>query len=329
LFNTLLEGFCVIEVLFDTAGRPVDFRFLEVNPAFAAQTGLRNARGRLVSELIPNLEALWFETYGRIASTGEPARFVNEARGLNRWYDVSAYRLGGPGSRKVAILFNDITERRRLESEVLEVTDREKRRIGHDLHDGLGQQLTALEMKSFLLLEDLAVDDLAASRETLREQARQMSQSLRDCIKVTRSIAHGLAPVALKTDGLKGALEQLASVTRVPGKLECRLGCRTPVILEDSRTSMHLYRIAQEAVNNALKHARARRIHISLAHVPGELRLEIRDDGRGFPRNAKAAPGIGLEVMRHRAQVIGASLEIASKNGHGVSVVCTLPLKES
>jgi len=118
LFNALTAGFCTIEVVFDVAGKPVDYRFLEINPAFEKQTGLRNAQGKLMRDLSPNHEAHWFEIYGKIALTGEPAHFELEAKALGRHYDVSAYRVGGPESRKVAILFNDITERKRTENEL-------------------------------------------------------------------------------------------------------------------------------------------------------------------------------------------------------------------
>jgi PAS domain S-box-containing protein len=113
LFNTLIDGFCIIEVLLDPEGRPADYRFLEVNPEFEAQTGLRNAQGKRMRDLAPEHEEYWFEIYGKVALTGEPARFVHEARALNRWYDVSAYRVGQQDSRQVAVLFNDITERKR------------------------------------------------------------------------------------------------------------------------------------------------------------------------------------------------------------------------
>ncbi len=127
LFDTLLEGFCIIEVIFD-GDVPADYRFLEINPAFEKQTGLQNAQGRLMRELAPDNEAHWFETYGQVALTGRPARFVNEAKGLNRWYDVSAYRVGGPESRKVAILFSDITEARRATEALRESESRERAR---------------------------------------------------------------------------------------------------------------------------------------------------------------------------------------------------------
>jgi PAS domain S-box-containing protein len=115
LFDTLIEGFCTIEVMFDAAGEVADFRFLEVNPAFERQTGLKHARGKCVSSLVPDLERHWFETYGKIARTGESMRFENEARALGRHYEVVAYRVGGADSRKVAILFNDITDRKTAE----------------------------------------------------------------------------------------------------------------------------------------------------------------------------------------------------------------------
>jgi PAS domain S-box-containing protein len=115
LFETLIEGFCIIEVLFDADDRPIDYRLLEINPAFEAQTGLHDAQGKRMRELVPEHEARWFEIYGKVALTGESTRVVNEARALNRWFDVSAYRVGGPDSRKVAILFNDITEPRRAD----------------------------------------------------------------------------------------------------------------------------------------------------------------------------------------------------------------------
>lgn len=115
VFNTMIEGFCVIEVIFDEANKPIDYRFLEVNPAFEKQTGLHDAEGKLMRELAPDHEEHWFEIYGRIALTGEPAHFVNEAKALGRWYAVSAYRVGGEGDGKVAILFNDITENKMAE----------------------------------------------------------------------------------------------------------------------------------------------------------------------------------------------------------------------
>ena len=110
LFATMIEGFCIIEVIFDARNLAVDYRFLEVNAAFERQTGLQNVRGKCIRELVPENEAYWYDIYGRIALTGEPVRFMNKVQAFNRWYDVSAFRFGDADSRKVAILFNDITQ---------------------------------------------------------------------------------------------------------------------------------------------------------------------------------------------------------------------------
>jgi PAS domain S-box-containing protein len=128
LFETLIEGFCVIEMIFDAGGKPVDYRFLEINPAFEKQTGLHNAQGRLMRDIAPEHEAHWFDIYGKVALTGKSVHFENEAKALNRHFDVCAYRVGGPESRKVAVLFNDITERKRIEDE-LRVTHEKLRQL--------------------------------------------------------------------------------------------------------------------------------------------------------------------------------------------------------
>jgi PAS domain S-box-containing protein len=115
LFEMMGEGFCVVEMLYDANGQPFDYRFLEVNPTFERHTGLKEAVGRTILEMVPGHDAHWFEIYGRVAATGEPVRFVNEAKAMGRWYEVYAYRPGGPDSHKVALLFSDITVRKRAE----------------------------------------------------------------------------------------------------------------------------------------------------------------------------------------------------------------------
>jgi PAS domain S-box-containing protein len=117
LFESIDEGFCTIEVLFDQNEKPLDYRFLQISPSFERQTGIKNAAGRRMREIAPRHEEHWFETYGRIALTGEPMRFENEAKQLGRWYDVYAFRVEDPRRRRVGILFNDITERKRAEAE--------------------------------------------------------------------------------------------------------------------------------------------------------------------------------------------------------------------
>jgi PAS domain S-box-containing protein len=124
LFESIDQGFCTIEVLFDEQAQPVDYRFLSVNPGFERQTGIRDAVGRRIREIVPRHEAHWFETYGKIAMTGEPMRFENEAAQLGHYYDVYAWRVGAPAERKVAVLFNDITARKRTEAALRESEER-------------------------------------------------------------------------------------------------------------------------------------------------------------------------------------------------------------
>jgi PAS domain S-box-containing protein len=126
LFNAIDEGFCIIQVIFDENEKPIDYRFLEINPSFEKQTGLINALGKRMRELAPEHEEYWFEIYGKIAVTGQPTRFVNRAEQLHRWYDVYAFHIGQPENRQVAILFNDITERKRAENELRTLSIRQE-----------------------------------------------------------------------------------------------------------------------------------------------------------------------------------------------------------
>ena len=124
LFDSIDEGFCIIEVIFDPHDKAVDYRFLEINPAFERQTGLIAARGKTMRELAPNHEQHWFETYGRIARTGEPARFELPAAQLNRFYDVYAWRYGEPREHKVGVLFKDVSARKSAEAALRESEER-------------------------------------------------------------------------------------------------------------------------------------------------------------------------------------------------------------
>jgi signal transduction histidine kinase/ActR/RegA family two-component response regulator len=169
LFDTLIEGFCTIEVIFDAHGKPVDYRFLEINPAFERQTGLLNAEGKRMRELAPNHEQHWFDIYGRIALTGEPLRFENEAKALGRYYEVCAYRVGGDESRKVAILFNDITERKAGEIKIR--SQNERMSLLHQITRAVGehQDLASIFQVVIRTLEDQMPVDFACM--TLYDEA--------------------------------------------------------------------------------------------------------------------------------------------------------------
>jgi PAS domain S-box-containing protein len=213
----------------------------------------------------------------------------------------------------------DVTERKQLEKEILRISDREQWRIGQELHDGLGQQLTAIELMCQSLREDLKNE-----QPDLAPQAERIGQFLRDAIGQTRSLAHGLTPFMLDAEGLRSALAELVQRTASIGRVKCRFVCLTPVLPTDAEAAGHLFRIAQEAVNNALKHADATEITVTLSSEEGAVTLRIEDDGKGLPKTRRRKDGIGLLVMRHRANTIGAELTLNSKPGSGVTVLCTL-----
>ncbi len=233
---------------------------------------------------------------------------------VNPWLDVHG-TVGG-----ILIAAEDTTERKRLQREIAEIGERERRQFGQELHDGLGQQLTGLEMLSHALAQDLKGAGPVLAKRSLR-----LNQALRETVTQARIIAHGLSPVPAEADGLMRALAQLAADTNgLPG-VTCRFICKQPVELSDLTTATNLYRIAQEAVNNALKHGRATRIGLRLKDSAGTRVLSIRNNGRSLPKRKTGTDGMGLNVMRHRAEMIGATLELKSDQRQGVQVVCTLP----
>lgn len=211
----------------------------------------------------------------------------------------------------------DITERKRLELELLDLSDREQRRIGRDLHDGLGQQLTALELCAHGIL-----DEIKFSAPASAESLRNLTRGLREAVTQTRLLSHGLSPVSLEADGLINALRELAESTRTLARIPCHFACASQLIVADPHTAMHLYRIAQEAVGNALKHSRATGISIELSNRKDRLMLTVTDNGEGGANLQRAENGMGLRVMKYRADLIGASLEIHSSPKKGTRVTC-------
>jgi signal transduction histidine kinase len=215
-------------------------------------------------------------------------------------------------------------EHERLENEVLAVGERERHSIGADLHDNLGQQLTALELMCTALKED------AAGHPELAKRLALMGKMLREAIAQTRSLARGLVPVSSDPEALQIGLAELAARINTLGRTRCVFECPAPVVVADRFVAGHLYRIAQEAVSNAIKHARAHQITVRLTQSTEALVLEISDDGTGLPKSTTrgtARSGLGLGVMQHRARAIGAELTIGSRRAGGVSVTCRLPRK--
>jgi two-component system sensor histidine kinase NreB len=213
----------------------------------------------------------------------------------------------------------DITARKALQEEILEVSENEQRRIGRDLHDGLGQHLTALE-----LLSQALVGQIKTAAPGLVGPAQEITRQIRDTITQARLLSHNLSPVPLDADGLMLALSELASGTQAMAGVKCTFVCAEPVLLPDAQAATHLYRIIQEAVNNALKHSGAGKISIELTDQGNSWNIAVRDNGRGFAPGSDQNRGLGLRLIHSRAQLLGASLNIDSVPGKGARISCTL-----
>jgi two-component system CheB/CheR fusion protein len=232
--------------------------------------------------------------------------------------DANGVRLGGRIWHSLWFV-RDISERKRLEGSLLEASERESRRIGMNLHDGLGQHLHAL----FFLATSLerSLRELASPAAA---EAGRLSKQFEIALKLTRSLAHGLQPVHPDPHSLCDALRELASRTRDLYHVDCRFHPRSRVLVHSQTTATHLYRIAQEAVNNAVVHAKPRSIRIRLFATPRQLHLAVCDDGPGIRVPAPRARGMGMDIMRYRAELIGGSLLVRRRPGGGTEILCAV-----
>lgn len=215
-------------------------------------------------------------------------------------------------------IFRDITERKRLEKEILAISGREQSRLGQDLHDGLCQHLTGVACMLKGLEQKLASRSIP---ETV--QAAEIAGLVNQAITQARDMARGLYPVELEVNGLQSALEELVTNVERQAGISCRLECEHTVNIRNNPVAIHLFRIAQEAVNNAVKHARARNIVINLAATNGKTTLTIRDDGIGIPEKFSKSKGMGLRLMKHRTEMINGTFAVGAGPEKGTTVTCS------
>jgi signal transduction histidine kinase len=244
---------------------------------------------------------------------------------LRRAYDELETRVQGrTADLKTANvrLHAAIAARRRLEYELLEITEKERRRIGLDLHDDLGQQLSALALMTKGLELKLAKRH---ARET--SDAARIHNLVQQTMTHARDLAHDLAMLDLQGDDLPAALDGLAQHAASLFKISCRFERNGPIPALDSNIAGQLYKIAQEAVTNAIKHGKAKSVGITLGDGAGAIVLTVRNDGLPFPSLKSRSTGMGLRIMNYRANLIGASLEINGSDPSGTCVVCSAPLE--
>jgi PAS domain S-box-containing protein len=215
----------------------------------------------------------------------------------------------------------DITERKRLEKTILEISTREQRRIGQDLHDGLGQHLTGIAFMSKVQEHKLMEKGLPEAGD-----AAKIVNLVNEAIHKTRELARGLSPVVSDAHGLMSALQQWAGEVEDLFAVSCQFQCFAPVLIHDDTVATHLYYIAREAVNNAIKHGHAREILIRLATLGQQGTLCIEDNGCGIGKIAPGNKGMGMHLMNHRARMVGGSLEVQPASTGGTIVICMFPI---
>lgn len=221
---------------------------------------------------------------------------------------------------RTAALEQTIVERDQLQTQLFEVSRRERSAIGHDLHDGLGQHLTATSIAA-----DLLASRLAATAHAAEPDARTIVALLQDGIAKTRQIARGLLLSAIEPDELVAELEELTATLGEEHRITCRFQLQGTVRGIDAATSSHLFYIAQEAALNALRHARSSFVEISLVSNTSGIELTITDNGRGLPAQPPQPSGMGLRIMAHRAQLIGGAFALSAVPGGGTRVQCRVP----
>ena len=365
LFEAMDEGFCVVQILFDAQGAPRDYRFVEVNPAFEIHTGLEGALGRTALELVPELEPFWIETYGRVALTGEPSRFIDHAQALQaRWFDVYAFRVGQPGDARVTVLFNDVSERMRVsaEREVLlqRMREQDARKdeflatLAHELRNPLAPLRSGLR-----LLDTPRGDNPGAWRNARSMMERQVDLLVRliddllDIARINRGkIVLRRCPVALIDVVHRAAEISHPLIDAGNHALSIDLP-REPVMLDADE--IRLAQVFSNLLNNAAKYSEpGGRIALAASVVDRGaeagrggrvIEVRVRDEGIGmspqmvtrvFDLYAQADPslgkaqgglGIGLTLARSLVELHGGSLAARSEGlGHGSEFVVTLPL---
>jgi PAS domain S-box-containing protein len=258
-------------------------------------------------QTVDNYESLWSTRDG--------------TRRLISWSStVLAGNDGGP--EYIIATGIDITERKRLEKSILEVSSREQRRIGQDLHDGLGQHLTGVAFLAKAQEQNLAAKGLPEAAD-----AAKIVKLVNQAIYKTSELARGLNPVLSEPNGLLMALQQLADEMEDVFHVQCQFETFGHVPIPDENLATHLFRIGQEAANNAVKHGKPQTIHIVLSARGRMGSLEISDDGRGLPVNVKNLGGMGLQIMNYRANMIGGTLYVRRLSSGGTRVTCNFPLR--
>jgi PAS domain S-box-containing protein len=299
---------------------------LRANRAFLELVDCPESRvvGRSLKRFHPD-PVLLGKLLDRVARRQTLHNFATEIRASNRRSKqvlVDANALWEHGRFVQSRWFvRDISQRKRLERELIELSEREKRGFARELHDGLGQQLGGVAYLANVLRDKLAERNVAEANDAAR-----IFSLVRAAIAQTRRVARGLSPIHSDPEGLMEALRELAVQTRELYGIRCRFVCRSRVHVADAGLAAHLFRIAQEATNNALKHAGAKTISVHLKESNGRIHLAVADDGKGIGPISPRRTGLGLRIMQYRASLVQGDLSVERRPVRGTKVVCAAPI---
>lgn len=325
LFNSIHQGFCIIEMIWDDYGNADDYRFIEANPAFQRQTGIVDYSEKTMKEILPTHESHWFKIYGEIAKTQKSAHFELPASLINGWYEVEAFPIPELGENIVGILFNDITKRKKAEEilrqdelkelekkqqkEILKATlitqNEERQRIAETLHNGLGQVLYGVKTN----LERLKLNDPNAYDSNVRVLSKS-KELLGLCIQESRRISHELMPSILEDFGLKVSVTDICS--QLKGKTNFNCTFSGLEIGLDKYLQLAIYRIVQELALNIMKHANATHAAINVSVKGENVHVTVKDNGVGFDEISKKAKGIGLKNIESKVKLLHGKIDITS-----------------
>ena len=356
LFNSIDEGFCVIEMIFDEQEQPVDYRFLEVNPSFEKQSGLHDAAGKRMREFAPDMESSWFTRYGDVALTGEPVRFINESKTFDSWFDVYAFRIGGPESRKVAVIFNNITERTKVEQALREsaeaLADLDHRKdeflamLGHELRNPLAPLSYAVHMLGLQTKEDPLQRQ---ARQIIERQVSQLKHLVDDLLEISR-VTTGRLQLRQERIAVSGIVERAVEtaqplITQRRHELTVSLPLR-PIWLHADAARME--QVVVNLLTNAAKYTdEGGHIWLTVQQEGDEIVLRVRDTGVGIaseflPRifdlftqaersldRSEGGLGIGLCLVKRLVDLHGGTVEAHSVLGQGSEFVVRMPVMRS
>jgi signal transduction histidine kinase len=261
---------------------------------------------------------------GQAVGTLETVCVRKDGAELNVQVTVSAIRDVSGKVTGFSGVLRDVTHQRALERRVLEAGTAERRQIGQDLHDTVGQNLTAATFLAKALANRLASRGLSEAAD-----AQRIVDVINEAVAQTRAIIRGIRPVELQTDGMSSSLRELANDTQRVFGIQCRVEVHEDLKVQNKVVATQLYYIAREAINNAVKHAHATVIDVSLAGCSGRIYMRITDNGVGMPAQLPKSKGVGLEIMEYRARLIGASVQVRTGRSGGAEVICSVPVQNT